>query len=59
MNVKLAGLDLRIAGYAADIQACWEVVPVLRYVAREPIRGELAWVSGSGLPRIRLLPGIS
>jgi hypothetical protein len=42
MNVKLAGLDLRIAGYAADIQACWEVVPVLRYVAREPIRGELA-----------------
>jgi hypothetical protein len=34
-------------------------VPVLRYVARQLIRDELAWVSGSGLPRVRLLHSIS
>jgi hypothetical protein len=42
------GLDLRIADYAADIWACREVVPVLRYMARELIRNELAWVPSSG-----------
>jgi hypothetical protein len=42
------GLDLRIADYASDIWACREVVPVLRYMARELIRNELAWVPGSG-----------
>jgi hypothetical protein len=35
------------------------LVPVLRYVARQLIRDELAWVSGSGLPRVRLLHSIS
>jgi hypothetical protein len=43
------GMDLRIADYAADIRACRTITPVLRYVARELIRGELAGLAGSGL----------
>jgi len=42
------GMDLRIADYAADIRACRTITPVLRYVARELIRGELAGLAGSG-----------
>lgn len=42
------GMDLRVADYAADIRACRDVIPVLRYVARELIRDELAGLSGSG-----------
>ena len=41
------GLDLRIADYAADIWACRDITPVLRYMAREMIRDELAGPSGS------------
>ena len=43
-------MDLRIADYAADIQACRAITPVLRYVARDIIREELAALSGAGLP---------
>jgi hypothetical protein len=35
------------------------LVPILRYVARQLIRNELARVPGSGLPRVRLLHSIS
>jgi hypothetical protein len=35
------------------------LVPVLRYVARQLIRDELARMPGSGLPRVRLLHSIS
>lgn len=35
------GRDLRIADYSADIRACRDITPVLRYIAREMIRGEL------------------
>ena len=34
---------LRVADYAADTWASREVVPVLRYVARQLIRDEFAW----------------
>ena len=34
-------------------------MPILRYVARQLIRNELARVPGSGLPRVRLLHSIS
>jgi hypothetical protein len=44
------GMDLRNADYAADIRACRAVTPVLRYVARELIRDELADLAGSGSP---------
>ena len=44
------GMDLRIADYAADIRACRAITPVLRYVARELIRDELAGLAGSGSP---------
>jgi hypothetical protein len=43
------GLDIRIADYAADIRACRTITPVLRYVARELIRDELASLTGSDL----------
>ena len=36
------GMDIRVADYAADTRACRAVAPVLRYVARELIRAELA-----------------
>jgi hypothetical protein len=42
------GLDLRIADDAADIRACREIVPVLRYMARELIRDEITGLSSSG-----------
>ena len=41
-------MDLRIADYAADIQACRTITPVLRYVARELIYAELAGLPGFG-----------
>ena len=41
-------MDLRIADYAADIRACRDITPVLRYIARELIHDELAGLSGSG-----------
>jgi hypothetical protein len=41
-------MDLRVADYAADIQACRDITPVLRYVARELIHNELADLPGSG-----------
>lgn len=44
------GMDLRIADYATDIRACWDITPVLRYVARELIREEITSLPGSGLP---------
>jgi hypothetical protein len=40
------GLDLLLADYAPDIRACRTIVPVLRYVARELIRDELAALPG-------------
>ena len=40
-------MDLRVADYAADVQACRAIVPVLRYVARDLIHGELAGLSGA------------
>jgi hypothetical protein len=42
------GMELRIADYAADIRACRDVAPILRYVARELIHDELADLEGSG-----------
>jgi hypothetical protein len=44
------GMDLRIADYAADIRACRAITPVLRFVARELIRSELAGLADSGSP---------
>jgi hypothetical protein len=41
-------MDLRIADYAADIRACRDIAPVLRYVARELVYDELAGLPGSG-----------
>jgi hypothetical protein len=41
------GMDLRIADYAADIRACRDITPVLRYIARELIQEELAGLSGA------------
>jgi len=38
-------MDLRIADYAADIQACRTITPVLRYVARDLIHEEMATLS--------------
>ena len=40
-------MGLRIADYAADIQACRAITPVLRYVARDLIHEELGGVSGA------------
>lgn len=40
-------MDLRIADYAADIQACRSITPVLLYVARDLIHEELASLSGA------------
>jgi hypothetical protein len=40
-------MDLRIADYAADIQACRTITPVLRYMARDLIHEELASLSGA------------
>ena len=40
-------MDLRVADYAADIQACRAITPVLRYVARDLIHEELASLSGA------------
>lgn len=40
-------MDLRIADYAADIQACRAITPVLRYVARDLIHQELVTLSGA------------
>jgi hypothetical protein len=42
------GMDLRIADYAADIRACRDITPVLRYIARDLIQEELAGRSGAG-----------
>jgi hypothetical protein len=42
------GMDLCVADYAADIWACREAVPILRYVARHLIRDELDALPGSG-----------
>jgi hypothetical protein len=36
------GRDVRVADYLADIQACREIAPVLRYMARTLIQQELA-----------------
>jgi hypothetical protein len=41
------GMDLRIADYAADIRACRDITPVLRYIARDLIQEELAALSGA------------
>jgi hypothetical protein len=40
-------MDLRIADYAADIRACRDITPVLRYIARDLIQEELAALSGA------------
>jgi hypothetical protein len=42
------GMDLRIADYAADIRACRDITPVLRYVARELVHDELTGLASSG-----------
>lgn len=42
------GMDLRIADYSADIRACRDVAPVLRYMARELIHDEFTAPSDSG-----------
>jgi hypothetical protein len=42
------GMDLRIADYAADIQACRDITPVLRYIARDLIQEELRGLAGAG-----------
>jgi hypothetical protein len=34
--------DIRVADYHADIRACRNITPILRYIARELIRDELA-----------------
>jgi hypothetical protein len=44
------GMDLRIADYAADIRACRDITPVLRYIARDLIQEELAGLSGAHPP---------
>lgn len=41
------GMDLRIADYAADIRACRDITPVLRYIARDLIQEELVGLSGA------------
>ena len=40
-------MDLRIADYAANIQACRTITPVLRYMARDLIHEELASLPGA------------
>jgi hypothetical protein len=40
-------MDLRVADYATDIQACRSIAPVLRYVARDLIQEDLASLSGA------------
>ena len=42
-------MDLRIADYAADFQACRTITPVLRYMVRDLIHEELASLSGADL----------
>jgi hypothetical protein len=44
------GRDVRVADYLADIHACREVLPILRYVARSLIREELAQLATSATP---------
>lgn len=39
------GRDIRVADYLADVRACRDIVPVLRYMARALIKDELAWIS--------------
>ena len=39
--------EMRIADMAEDIRACRELVPVLRYMARRVIEGELAHANAS------------
>jgi hypothetical protein len=41
-------MDLRTADYAADIQACRAITPVLRYAARDIIHEELAILADAG-----------
>jgi hypothetical protein len=41
------GRDIRVADYLADIRSCREITPILRYMARELIRDELAALSAS------------
>jgi len=36
------GRDVRVADYLADVQACRDVIPVLRYMARTLIQDEIA-----------------
>jgi hypothetical protein len=36
------GREVRVADYLDDVQACREVVPILRYIARTLIQDELA-----------------
>lgn len=44
------GRDVRVADYLDDIHACREVTPVLRYMARELIRAELAAIASASPP---------
>ncbi|WP_211768761.1 hypothetical protein [Kutzneria sp. CA-103260] len=44
------GMDPTVADYLGDIHACQQVVPVLRYIARELIQGELAYAAAQFAP---------
>lgn len=55
------GRDIRVADHLSDIQACRDVTPVLRYMARAFIQDELAWLppapsSGGAGPLVDLGP---
>lgn len=44
------GRDIRVADHLDDIQACREIIPILRYMARALISDELAALSVSSVP---------
>ena len=50
------GRDIRVADYFADVRACQDIIPILRYVARALIKDELAWSSPFHSPASRAEP---